>query len=100
MFESGSASLTKGVKELELILRITDEEMLLLLGKHVVCRANLVKEDKLYLHALLRTEKDSIEIDRDKASNSEQPEISEASPKTMNDSMKADYSVCISPDAA
>lgn len=68
MFESGSSHLTKGQKELELILRITDSEMLILLGKNVVCRCELgkFKEGKLFLHLLLRTEGDSVEIDRDK----------------------------------
>lgn len=57
MFESGSSHLTKGIKELELILRVTDSELLILIGKHVVCRTNIesFKKDKLYLHMLMRT---------------------------------------------
>jgi hypothetical protein len=68
MFESGSAHLTKGQKELELILRVTDLEILILLGKSVVCRTNIehFKKGRLFLHLLMRTGGDSIEIDRDK----------------------------------
>jgi hypothetical protein len=68
MFESGACHLTKGQKELELVLRITDSEMLILLGKNVVCRCELgqFRGGKLFLHLLLRTEGDSVEIDRDK----------------------------------
>jgi hypothetical protein len=41
MFESGSSHLTKGQKELELMIRVTDLEMLILLGKNVVTRVNV-----------------------------------------------------------
>jgi hypothetical protein len=44
-------------------------ELLILLGKNVVCRTNVQsfkKEGKLYLHLLMRTQGDAIEIDRDK----------------------------------
>jgi hypothetical protein len=63
MFESGSSHLTKGQKVLELILRVTDMEMLILLGKKVVCRTNVQnfkKDGKVFLHLLMRTQGDSI----------------------------------------
>jgi hypothetical protein len=62
MFESGSAHLTKGQKVLELILRVTDLEMIILLGKNVVCRTNIqsFKKGRLFLHLLMRTEGDAI----------------------------------------
>ena len=53
---------------MELIVQVTEDEMIIFSDKNVVCRAELNKLGKklLYLHLLLRTQGDSIEIDRDK----------------------------------
>lgn len=41
--------------------------MIILLGKNVVCRTKLGKiKGKLFLHLLMRTQADAIEIDREK----------------------------------
>ena len=78
MFESGSAHLTKSKKNLELILRINDSEMLILMDKNVVCRTKLKQfaKNTLYLHILMRTEGDSFEIDSDKM-NTFEPVVQE-----------------------
>ena len=66
MFESGSHTLTKGQKQLELILNITQSEMIILIGKNVVCRTALngLAGSRLFLHLLMRTKGDSVEIDQ------------------------------------
>lgn len=78
MFESGSAHLTKSKKNLELILRVNDTEMLILMDKNVVCRTKLkqLAKSTLYLHMLMRTEGDSFEIDSDKM-NSFEPVVNQ-----------------------
>lgn len=78
MFESGSAHLTKSKKNLELILRINDSEMLILMDKNVVCRTKLKQfaKNTLYFHILMRTEGDSFEIDSDKM-NTFEPVVQE-----------------------
>jgi hypothetical protein len=78
MFESGSAHLTKSKKNLELILRINDSEVLILMDKNVVCRTKLKQfaKNTLYLHILMRTEGDSFEIDSDKM-NTFEPVVQE-----------------------
>ena len=78
MFESGSAHLTKSKKNLELILRINDSEVLILMDKNVVCRTKLKQfaKNTLYFHILMRTEGDSFEIDSDKM-NTFEPVVQE-----------------------
>lgn len=66
MFESGTTNLTKGQKELQLVLHVTKTEMILLIGSKVICRASLqATGSPVYLHLLMRTLGDSVEIDRD-----------------------------------
>jgi hypothetical protein len=59
---------------LELIIRVTDREMLILLGKNVLCRTNIEafrKDARLYLHILMRTQGDAVEIDRDRSTGAQ-----------------------------
>ena len=44
--------------------------MLILIGKNILCRSNIEgfrKDNRLYLHILMRTQGDSVEIDRDRS---------------------------------
>lgn len=44
--------------------------MLILFGKNVLCRThieNFRKDSNLYLHILMRTQEDAVEIDRDRS---------------------------------
>jgi hypothetical protein len=73
MFESGPSTLTKGVKELDLVLRVNQTEMFILLGKNIVCRTMLkgLANKGLYLHVCVRTQGDWIEIGREETGISE-----------------------------
>lgn len=58
-----------------MIIRATDREMLILLGKNVLCRTNIEafrKDSKFYLHILMRTQGDAVEIDRDRSTGGTQ----------------------------
>ena len=62
---------------MDLILQVTSSEMLLLLGKKLICRTSLkdLADSALYLHILMRTKGDSIEISMDQSSGIEYTDI-------------------------
>lgn len=62
MFESGKSTITKGRKELDLIIRVTASEMLILMGRNIICKAELktLQGSNLFLHVLMRTQGDWI----------------------------------------
>jgi hypothetical protein len=73
-------------------------EMLVLLGKNVVCRTNVEgfkKDGRIFLHLLMRTQGDAIEIDRDKFTAV--PEMNEPEPlpskHTVDDVIEEEPSV-------
>lgn len=49
--------------------------MLILLGRNVLCRTNIEafrKDSKFYLHILMRTQGDAVEIDRDRSTGTQE----------------------------